>query len=112
MIFEDLERRRLQALYDGDREAFTELFANEAYLEGSLGAFDEFEFEEFSELEVRVFRIVGEAEDCIAFETTVTVNGQTSSLFIMVLERRSDGAWGLSFAGTGWICDGPHPLGS
>ncbi|MEN8234948.1 MAG: hypothetical protein ABFR89_08530, partial [Actinomycetota bacterium] len=31
-IFQDLEERRLQALYDGDVEAFKSLFANEEYM--------------------------------------------------------------------------------
>jgi hypothetical protein len=31
-IFQDLEERRLDALYRGDVEAFSALFANEAYL--------------------------------------------------------------------------------
>ena len=38
-IFQDLEERRLQALYDGDREAFRALFANDEYMERSMGAF-------------------------------------------------------------------------
>ncbi len=37
-IFQDLEERRLQALYDGDREAFRALFANDEYMERSMGA--------------------------------------------------------------------------
>ena len=37
-IFQDLEERRLDALYRGDVEAFSALFANEAYLERSLEA--------------------------------------------------------------------------
>ena len=43
-IFQDLEERRLQALYDGDREAFQALFANDEYMERSMGAFDVVEF--------------------------------------------------------------------
>ncbi len=43
-IFQDLEERRLQALYEGDREAFQSLFANEEYMERSMGAFEVVEF--------------------------------------------------------------------
>ncbi|HZJ47744.1 MAG TPA: hypothetical protein VFD97_01760, partial [Acidimicrobiia bacterium] len=43
-IFQDLEERRLQALYDGDREAFKALFANDEYRDRSLALFDLVEF--------------------------------------------------------------------
>jgi uncharacterized membrane protein YjjP (DUF1212 family) len=45
-IFQDLEERRLQALYDGDREAFQALFANDEYMERSLALFDLVDFAE------------------------------------------------------------------
>ncbi len=44
-IFQDLEERRLQALYEGDTETFKSLFANKEYLQRSLGAFDVVEFD-------------------------------------------------------------------
>ncbi len=110
-IFEDLERRRLQALYDGDREAFADLFANDAYLEISMGAFDDFTLDSPPEVSVRVLRLLVDRDDCLVFEHAVTIDGLSSGLQTDVLERRTDRTWGYSYSGKGWLCDGPHPLG-
>ena len=39
-IFTDLEQRRLEAIYTGDVDAFTALFADTPYLDRSLEVFD------------------------------------------------------------------------
>jgi len=111
-IFEDLERRRLQALYEGDREAFAALFANDAYLQGSLSVFDSFELSEPPELELSIVEVVVDRSDCLAARLTESVNGSQPASATVVLQPRSDGDWGYSFIGTGWLCDGPYPLDS
>ena len=112
-IFQDLEERRLQALYEGDVEAFTALFANEAYMTRSLGAFDVLTFEQAPRIAIRTFRLVRDNEGCIAarYEVERLDLGAATGSTVVVLEAMGDG-WGFSFAGEGWACDGPHPLSS
>ncbi|HHO49625.1 MAG TPA: hypothetical protein ENK18_01855 [Deltaproteobacteria bacterium] len=115
-ILLDLERRRLQALYDDDQEAFAELFANDAYLERSLGAFDVVEFTAPPlDPDFRVLRVLADTGECLAAEVIEDYREFTPYpvvTLILVVELRQDGRWGFSYAGTGWLCDGPHPLGS
>jgi len=115
-IFQDLEKRRLQALYDGDREAFRALFANDAYMERSMGLFDLIEFvapPAPGRIEVR--SILSEGDQCLAAEVATTyagilAEGGTDSKRVVLERLGAD--WGISFVGEGWICDGPHPLSS
>jgi hypothetical protein len=65
-IFQDLEERRLQALYDGDREAFKALFANDEYMERSLVAFDLVEFDGPPSVRVEIVEVVADQPTCIA----------------------------------------------
>ena len=113
-IFQDLEERRLQALYDGDREAFRALFANDEYMERSMALFDLVEFaEDWVQPMVSVVKVLVDSVDCVAAEvgtdysSTLVAGGASSG--VEVLEFRDD-RWGISYAGEGWICDGPHPL--
>jgi hypothetical protein len=118
-IFRDLEFRRLDALYRNDEEAFRALFANEAYLEESLGALDlELPFNGAPApglLNYITFEILVDTEDCLAASTRViapeVLEGE-SDLGVTVLTRRDDGSWGFAFVGSGWLCNGPHPLES
>jgi len=115
-IFQDLEERRLQALYDGDREAFRALFANDEYMERSMALFDLVEFAAPPQLgRVEVSSILHEGDDCLAAEVVtayegILADGGTDSKLV-VLERVG-AEWGISFVGEGWVCDGPHPLSS
>ena len=69
-IFQDLEERRLQALYEGDEETFRSLFANKEYLERSLGAFEVVEFEpDWQTPTVVVVEILHDDPVCIAVRT-------------------------------------------
>ncbi len=66
-IFQDLEERRLQALYDGDREAFQALFANTEYMTRSMGLFDVVEFaDRWSVPAVSATAVLAYTADCIA----------------------------------------------
>jgi len=110
-IFQDLEERRLRALYEVDREAFRALFANDEYMERSMGAFDVVGFEGAPQVRVEVVQVLTDSASCIAVARVLhrTDLNQTSDVAVGVLERRDD-AWGFSFTGEGWACDGPHPL--
>lgn len=116
-IYQDLEERRLDALYRGDREAFRELFANEAYLATSLGLFDLMQFAAPpGGARIDVLAVLRETESCIALETEkdfvgVLVGADGPGVGIEVLER-TDSGWGFSYNGEGWLCEGPHPLSS
>ena len=66
-IYQDLEERRLDALYRGDREAFAGLFANEAYLDRSIGAFDVVEFDDPPGLvAIDVLEVLVDDSECLA----------------------------------------------
>ena len=113
-IFQDLEERRLQALYEGDVEAFTALFANEAYMTRSLGVLDLVEFVGRPTLvDVDVLEIRADGADCIAAlvrtDATEALGPQGLSERVIVLERISD-SWGFSYVGEGWACEGLHPF--
>ncbi len=113
-IFQDLEERRLQALYDGDEETFTSLFANKEYMQRSLGAFDVVEFADAPEPpSVAVVEVIWDSAECVAaevqFDAVTGVVGSDERTCVVVLQRR-DGAWGYSYSGEGWACDGPHPF--
>jgi len=119
-IFRDLEFRRLDALYRGDEEAFRALFANEAYLEEGLrlGVLDlKPDIEPTRDSFVfRNFDVLVDRDDCLAAIITVDLG----DLFPGAdPPERSDyvlepvpGGWGLSWVGSGWVCDGKHPFAS
>ena len=116
-ILLDLQTRRFWALYDGDREAFAELYANDGYLEVDLGSFDLIAFTAApDELIVEVDEILVDRPDCIAVKTFEDYRSflgpDAVGTRTVVLERTPWGTWGFSYVGTGWLCDGPHPLGS
>ncbi len=116
-IYQDLEYRRIDALYQGDREAFAELYANEAYMEASLGLFDVVEFlDGWPPVDVVVAEVIHDSAGCIAARistdyTKIAVEGEIADS-IQVVERMesSDLEWGISYVGKGWTCEGPHPF--
>jgi len=113
-IFQDLEERRLDALYRGDVEAFSALFANEAYLERDLQSFDLVEFSAAPEnVVIEVTEITFDTADCVAFRVETdystffgddAIGGRTIAL------EPLDQEWGFSYVGEGWECEGPHPF--
>jgi len=113
-IFQDLEERRLQALYDGDREAFKALFANEVYMQESMILFDLVEFVDgWTTPNLSVVDVLADDGRCIA----ARIRGDYSPVFVdgdvgesvRVVERGVAG-WGISYVGDGWTCEGPHPF--
>ena len=118
-IFRDLEERRLDALYRKDEEAFRALFANEAYLERSLGAFEVVEFQvPPDDLEVILLQVILDEPECLVGRIRVmaieSLGSEADSTVTSILEPVNT-HWGFSYAYSeleGWKCDGPHPLGS
>ncbi len=113
-IFQDLEERRLQALYEGDKEAFKSLFANKEYLQRSLGVLDRVEFvARPDEVVVDLVAVIGDTGECIAArvltDAVQSLGPKGMSDRIMVLELVED-RWGFSYIGEGWACEGPHPF--
>jgi hypothetical protein len=113
-IFQNLEERRLQALYEGDEEAFKSLFANKEYMQRSLTLFDLVEFVDRPQPgRVAMLRLIYEGDGCLAAEVETRYQGVLAAGLtatkIVVLERAHDG-WGISLAGEGWACVGPHPF--
>jgi hypothetical protein len=109
-IYQDLEERRLDALYRGDREAFRALYVDNAYLEESMQLFDLVEFDGKPDVRVEVVEVVHDGAECLAASTVVTEGDTFSDPTVKVLELL-DSQWLISFVGTGWTCDGPNPFG-
>jgi hypothetical protein len=114
-IYEDLEHRRLQAIYDQDEDAFRTLYANDEYLERSMQVYDTIRVLHIpSHVKQNVMETLADTDTCIAaligFDTREVFEGGGIGESIHVIEKKPDGHWGLSWVGTGWICDGPHPF--
>ena len=113
-IFQDLEERRLQALYEGDTETFKSLFANKEYLQRSLALFDLVEFiDQPQPGRVHVLKILHEGPECLSAEVETRYQGVleegVNAVKTVVLESVG-GHWGISYTGEGWACEGPHPF--
>jgi hypothetical protein len=113
-IFQDLEERRLQALYEGDEEAFKSLFANKEYMQRSLGAFEVVDFkDEWQMPSVTVIEVLHDGPACVAARTATDYSevfvGGGSDEVVEVVEALASG-WGMSYAGEGWACEGSHPF--
>ncbi len=115
-IFEDLERRRLDALYRGDREAFAALFANERYLEENLKHWDELSGGFASAPDgavIQVREVFFDGPDCIAVDLFTDFRsflGPGTVGHGDVVVQRTNGVWGYAWSGEGWRCIGPHPF--
>lgn len=112
-IFQDLERRRLQAILDQDEEAFRALFANEEYLERSLVTMDLVSVVDPSAAFIVDAVVFEDSDACLGisatWDLTEAVEGGGVGTDDYVLEPMQN-AWGFSWVGEGWRCDGPHPL--
>jgi hypothetical protein len=113
-IYEDLEHRRLQALYDQDEAAFRSVYANEEYLQESLPLFGAIVFLANPGLyPVQLLEIVTDEEACISAIVETDLTGITEGGRLaekhQAIEWHEDG-WGISYTGEDWDCVGPHPL--
>ncbi|MGH8936659.1 MAG: hypothetical protein ACRDXD_10445 [Acidimicrobiia bacterium] len=114
-IVQDLEERRLDALYRRDLEALRELYASEGLYELEVElTLPEIEFKEPpGDLRVDVLRLIKDEPQCLAAETHVdasaVAHNVTPTRFTLVLQPVR-GGWGFAYAGTGWLCEGPNPM--
>ena len=113
-IFEDLEHRRLQAIYDQDEAVFRSLYANEEYLSASLLLFDAILFiTEPGLYPVQVVEVVSDNESCVSVIVRTDLTGITEHGSLgekqQTIELVGTG-WGISYTGEDWDCAGPHPL--
>lgn len=112
-IFEDLERRRLEAIYTGDVEAFTALFADTPYLDESLRVFDVIEPGPIPAISIEVREILKDDPGCLAvFYESFREDGSSVGPATAVLVPTVEGPrYAFTNSGRGgWLCDGPHPL--
>jgi len=115
-IFQDLEQRRLEAIYTGDVEAFTALFADTPYLDRSLEVFELVESGEVPTIEIEVLEILRDDPECLAlyYRAVDIATGEVSEGSTVTLVP-SAGMMKYAFTNSGkggWLCDGPHPLSS
>jgi hypothetical protein len=113
-IFQDLERRRLQAIMNQDEEAFRAVFANAEYEERSMVLMDAVVVLDPLAVGFRVTGVYADVPSCIAVGavvdmSTATDGGGVGEDLDYVIENTGEG-WGLSWTGSGWRCDGPHPF--
>jgi hypothetical protein len=112
-IYQDLEERRLDALYRGDEEAYRAVHVNNGYLEEALVLLGTVTFDAPPTPDVEILEVIHDGAECIAVNRLIhrADKGEDNPPAIAVLELR-DELWLLSYVGTGWICDGPHPFDS
>ncbi len=113
-IFQDLERRRLQAIMDQDEEAFRAVFANEEYEERSMVAMELVVVLDPSAVIFELLELHADTGTCVAVSGIVDATGASDGggrgePADFIVELGEDG-WGLSWVGEGWRCDGPHPF--
>ncbi|MEE8457826.1 MAG: hypothetical protein V3S28_07225 [Acidimicrobiia bacterium] len=113
-IFQDLERRRLEAIYSGDVDTFVKLFADTPYLADSLAVFDLVEPGDTPSVDIEVLEVLRDDERCIAAFLRELVGGATEDsqpATIVLMPSPNGWAYAYAFVGReGWLCDGPHPL--
>jgi hypothetical protein len=114
-IFEDLERRRLDAILVGDTQGYRAVFSNSEYHAASLEVLDRVNVTNPQGFTTTSVEILADTGDCVAAfvsrDLSQAIEGGGLSERVQVIEM-VDGEWGLSWIGDGWLCDGPHPLQS
>ncbi len=113
-IYQDLEDRRVAALWSGDAEAFLGLFVDNPYKEESKRALEEIEPGEPPQIIVKVLKIVKDEPDCLVFvdESSVVGLDEAPDISVTTLQPIEDG-WGYAYVSSepeGWLCEEPHPL--
>ena len=113
-IFQDLEVRRLQAIMDQDEDAFRAVFANDEYAERSMAVFDVAKVLDPTMVTLEVKEVFSDTAVCIAVGAVVDTTGAIEGGGLdtqddNVIEFSGD-QWAISWIGSGWRCDGPHPF--
>lgn len=114
-IFEDLERRRLEAIYSGDVEAFEALYANTEYLDLDRISLERVTVIDSGALRISDLGLISDQSDCVAFSARIDASrasedGGAYEVTVVLERAEAGGDWGYSWVGEGWSCDGPHPL--
>ena len=113
-IYEDLERRRVIALWSSDTDSFVSLFVDNAYREESLRALDLVELGDPPHLTIEIIRIIKDDPGCLVFveSTTIAASENPPTEQTVTLQPTQDG-WGYAYVSDGpggWLCTEPHPL--
>ena len=113
-IYEDLEHRRVQALWAGNRDAFLSLFIDTPYRDESLRALDLIETGEPPVLTVEIDEIFMDDSECLVFAANIVIDGSEDrpAVHTVTLQPLADG-WGYAYVSDdpgGWLCTEPHPL--
>ena len=110
----DLLRRRLVAILDGDEEEFRSVFANDQYEERDMGAMDLVTVLDPTLNTFDVLEVFVDDSSCIAVSglhgAVGAVEGGGPGAATDYVIEYSGRVWGLSWIGSGWRCDGPHPF--
>ena len=113
-LYQDLEDRRVRALWSGNREAFVLLFVDNPYREESLRALDLVDPGEPPKLIVEIVEVIKDDSGCLVFvESTIVVGSNDPPTQSTVTLQRLVGGWGFSYVSSdpgGWLCIEPHPL--
>lgn len=113
-IVQDLEERRLDALYRRDLEALRELYASEGLYEQTVAIIDELALREGTRVDVQVTDLLVDKSNCLAAQLDFRyreVSGQTEvEPVLTVLQLTDSNAWGFAYYGEGWLCNGPNPM--
>jgi len=113
-ILLDLVTRRTVAQVERDEGAYRAVFANEGFLKESMVVFDADLFAVLPPtIEVEILEVLSDSKTCVAVSSRTRMEGRGDgewSQGTTVLELTDSRAWGFSFVGEGWACDGPHPF--
>jgi 3-dehydroquinate dehydratase len=113
-IVQDLEERRLDALYRKDIEALREVFASEGLYEQTVAIIDQVELREGTQVEVHISELLADEPNCLAAQLDFRyreVSGETETETVLtVLQPTDSNAWGFAYYGQGWLCNGPNPM--
>jgi hypothetical protein len=114
-IVQDLEERRLDALYRKDLGALREVYASEGLYERVVPVVGQLEFARPPwNIDVDVDQILLDRTNCLAakisFDNREALGPDALEEHIVILEPSRSFGWGYSYLGTGWLCDGPHPF--
>lgn len=114
-IVQDLEERRLDALYRRDLEALREVYASEGLYERVVPVVGQLQFAKPPwSIDVDVTEILLDQTDCLAakisFDNREALGPEALEQHVVILQPSRPFRWGYSYLGTGWLCDGPHPF--
>lgn len=115
-IIADVEFRYFDALKLRDEGAIQQAFSSRGYYESAISGLTDDIYDYVSTLEhplITVDLILADTGTCVSAQVTQAFDSSDagSSTFFAVYEVRMDGQWGLSFVGSGYSCNGPHPFG-